>query len=153
MTEDDDLAGQLAARLDAEAHARLGRSLAIFVVQAGDCGACALELAALRSVAMDLPRRGITLAGNPAEADVLLVSGAMTRSLVQPVQLALSAMAEPRWVVAVGDCALDGGLFAGSGAVAGGAVAAVPVDLAIPGCPPRPEAVLAGLRTILAANG
>lgn len=150
---DDELAGTLAARLDAEAQARLGRSLAVFVVQAADCGGCALELALLQGVAMDLARYGISVVDAPAAADVLLISGAMTRSLVLPVQLAFTAMATPRWVVAVGDCARDGGVFAGSGALAGGIATAIPVDLVIPGCPPTPDAMLAGLCTVLAANG
>lgn len=150
---DDAVAGTLAARLDAESQARLGRSLAVFAVQAGDCGGCALELAMLRGAAADLLRHGISLVDGPEAADVLLVTGAMTHSLVAPVRLAYAAMAAPRWVVALGDCALDGGVFSRGGAVAGGASAAVPVDLVVPGCPPRPEAILAGLLTVLAANG
>ena len=149
---DDESAGALAARLDAASQARLGRSLAVFVVQTGDCGGCALEMAALQGVAYDLAQYGLSVVGSPAEADVLLVSGAMTRVLVGPVQRALACMAAPCWVVAVGDCARDGGVFAGSGAVAGGVGAAVAVDLVVPGCPPAPGAILAGLRTILAAN-
>lgn len=149
---DAELAGVLAARLDAESLARLGRSLVLFPVTTGSCGGCALEFAMLRSVAYGLAQHGIALTDHPAGADVLLVSGAMTRVLVRPVQMAFAAMATPRWVVAVGDCAIDGGLFAGAGPVAGGAGAAVPVNLAIPGCPPTPAAMLAGLRTLLAAN-
>ena len=76
----------------------------------------------------------------------------MTRSLVAPVQRALLAMATPRWVMAIGDCAADGGPFAGSAAIAGGVPAAIPVDLAIPGCPPSPAAILAGVRALLEVN-
>ncbi len=153
MTADPELAGVLAARLDAASLARLGRSLCVFPVSAGECGGCALEWAALRGVAYGLAPYGVSVAAHPAEADVLLVMGAMTRVLVRPVQLALAAMGRPRWVVAVGDCAIDGGVFAGAGPVAGGVEAAVQVDLAIPGCPPSPAAMLAGLETLLAANG
>ena len=149
---DDALAGSLAARLDAESQRKLGRSLAVLVAHAADCGACVLELAALRTLRTDLARLGITLVDTPAAADVLLVSGAMTRTLVAPFRLAYAAMARPKWVVAVGHCATDGGPVAKAGPVAGGTDAAIPVDLVIPGCPPTPDAVLAGLCTILAAN-
>ena len=139
----------LAARLDAESQVGLGRSLAVFPVAAGDCGGCALEWGMVQGLA----RYGLSVVDEPAGADVLLVMGAMTRNLVSAVQLAWSAMGTPKWVVAVGDCAIDGGVFAGSGAVAGGVGAAVPIDLGIPGCPPTPATMLAGLRTLLAANG
>ena len=152
MTADPDLAVVLAARLDTLSLARLGRSLAVFPVAAGDCGACMLEWAALRGAAYGLVQHGITVTDHPAAADILLVTGAMTRVLVRPVQLVLAAMARPCWVVAVGDCAIDGGPFAGAGPVAGGVAAAVAVDLAIPGCPPAPTAMLSGLLTLLEAN-
>jgi len=149
---DDQAAGALAARLDVAGQARLGRSLSVFPVHAGDCGGCALEFAMLRGVAYTLSQHGFSIAESPAAADILLVSGVMTRSLVLPVQLALAGMAQPRWVVAIGDCARDGGMFNGSAAVLGGVSTAIPVDLVVPGCPPPPGAILAGLRTILAAN-
>ena len=138
----------LAARLDAASRAGLGRSLAVFVVVAGDCGGCALEWAMVRGLA----GHGVSIVEHPAAADVLLAMGAMTRSLVAAVQRAWAVMGAPKWVVAVGDCAIDGGLFAASGAVAGGVGAAVPIDLAIPGCPPSPPAIRSALRTLLAAN-
>lgn len=150
---DPDLIGTLTARLDAAALARLGRSLVLYPLATADCGGCMLELAMLRSAAFGLARHGLAVQDTPVGADVLLVTGAMTRSLVVPVQRALLAMAQPRWVIAIGDCAIDGGVFATSGAVAGGAGSAVPIDLAIPGCPPAPEAILSGLMTLLAVNG
>ncbi len=149
---DDDAVGRLAARIDADRLVRLGRSLAVYPVAAGDCGGCALEWAMLRHAAAGLEQYGVSVRDTPVGADVLLLSGVVTSSLVAPVQRALLAMAEPRWVVAVGACAIDGGVFAGSPAVAGGAAAAVPVDLVIPGCPPTPAAMLAGLRALIAAN-
>lgn len=152
LAVDADLVGSLAARLDAAALARLGRSLAVYPVAAGECGGCALEFAMLRGAAYGLAQFGVSVVDTPMEADVLLVAGALTRSLVVPVRRALAAMGAPRWVVALGDCARDGGIFAGSGAVAGGVEAAVPVDLVVPGCPPTPAAMLAGLRALLAAN-
>ena len=149
---DDDAVGRLAARIDADRLVRLGRSLAVYPVAAGDCGGCALEWSMLRHAAAGLEQYGVSVRDTPVGADVLLLSGVVTSSLVAPVQRALLAMAEPRWVVAVGACAIDGGVFAGSPAVAGGAAAAVPVDLVIPGCPPTPAAMLAGLRALIAAN-
>ena len=149
---DQDLVGSLAAQLDARAHARLGRSLAIFPVATGDCGACMLEWAMLRHTADGLARYGLSVLDTPIGADVLLVTGAMTRNLVAAVQRALLAMTQPRWVVAIGDCAVDGGVFAGAAAIAGGTQAAVPVDLAIPGCPPTQAAILAGLRALIEVN-
>ena len=143
-----EVAGALAARLDAESVAGLGRSLAVYVVHAGDCGGCGMEWAAVRGLAA----AGLSVVAEPAGADVLLVLGAMTRNLAGAVQLAWAGMGTPRWVVAVGDCAIDGGVFAGSGAVAGGVGGAVAVDMVVPGCPPTPAAILAGLRTLIAAN-
>jgi Ni,Fe-hydrogenase III small subunit len=150
---DLDLVGSLAARLDAESLQPLGRSLAVCIVTAGDCGGCALEVAMLRSAAYGLAPHGVCVQDTPVGADVLLVTGAMTRSLVGPVRRALQQMARPRWVVAVGDCAIDGGAFAGGPAVAGGVEAAIPVDLVVPGCPPEPSTILAALRALVAANG
>ncbi len=155
MTEppvDQDLVGSLAAQLDAQSQFRLGRSLAVFALTAGDCGGCMMEWTVLRHTARSLARYGLTVLETPVGADVLLVTGAMTRNLVAPVQRALLAMAAPRWVVAIGDCAIDGGLFASNPAIAGGTQAAIPVDLAVPGCPPPPAAILAALRALLAAN-
>ena len=150
---DAELAGVLAARLDAASQARLGRSLGVFHVAGGGCGGCERELRALRGVAYDLERLGLRFVGSPRHADVLLVTGPVTRNLAESVQAVWVATPQPKWVVAVGACAIDGGPFAGSYAVLGGAAAALPVDLAIPGCPPSPAAVLAGLRTLIEANG
>lgn len=152
-SEPADLPAILAARLDAAAQARLGRSLAIFPAMGADCGGCTLEFAILRSAAHGLARHGIEVVANPASADVLLVAGPLTRTGADPLRRAFAAMGEPRWVVALGDCAVDGGVFAASGAVEGGAGVAVPVDIVVPGCPPTPAAILAALTAIVAANG
>ncbi len=149
---DAELAGTLAAKLDRAAQARLGRSLALYVVQAGDCGGCALELRALQGAAYRLERLGLCFVTTPRHADVLLVSGALTRALAEPVRLAWEAAAEPKWVVAVGDCAVSGGLFKGSYAVLGGVAEAVPVDVAVPGCPPAPAGILGILASLIEAN-
>ena len=140
------------ARLDLAAHARLGRSLALFHAQAADCGGCVLELRALRGLAYGLRRLGLSFVDTPRHADVLLVTGGATRALAEPLRRTWEAMADPKWVVAIGGCALDGGLFRGSYAVLGGAADVMPVDLAISGCPPTPVEILRALTTLLEAN-
>jgi Ni,Fe-hydrogenase III small subunit len=149
---DPDLAGALAARLDLAAHAHLGRSLALFHAEAADCGGCTLELRALRGVAYRLQRLGLTLVDTPRHADVLLITGAATRTIADPLRRTWEAMADPKWVIAIGNCALDGGPFRGSYAVLGGAPDVMPVDAVVPGCPPTPAAVLAVLTALLEAN-
>lgn len=141
----------LAARLVEAGKKRLGRSLALRHVDTGDCGGCALELAATRSALLELSRLGLAFVVSPREADVLIVSGPMTRNMREAAIACWQAMAEPRWVVALGDCAVDGGVFKGAYAVAGGTASALPVDLAIPGCPPDPATILAALEALVIA--
>ncbi len=143
---------ELAARLDAAAQRRLGRSLAIRHVDAGSCNGCELELHALSNIVYDLERFGLRFVASPRHADVLLVTGPPTRNLVEALRATWAATPDPKWVVAVGDCAVDGGVFKGSYAIVGGAAAAIPVDLVVPGCPPTPEQILSGLRALLEAN-
>jgi Ni,Fe-hydrogenase III small subunit len=145
-------AASLAARLEAAAQARLGRSLAIRHVNTGSCNGCELELRALRNVFYDLERFGLRFVESPRHADVLVVTGPLTRNLREALEAAWDATPEPKWVVAVGDCATDGGVFKGSYAVLGGTGASVPVDLTISGCPPTPARLLSGLRALLEAN-
>jgi Ni,Fe-hydrogenase III small subunit len=142
----------LAARLEAAAQVRLGRSLALRHVNTGSCNGCELELRALRNVFYDLEAFGLRFVDTPLHADVLVVTGPLTRNLRKALEQAWDATPEPKWVVAVGDCAVDGGVFKGSYAVLGGAGNSVPVDLTIAGCPPSPGQILAGLRTLLEAN-
>lgn len=142
----------LAERLDAASQARLGRSLGLFAVQAAGCGGCALEVAALAGPHYDLERFGLRFVATPLHADVLLVAGAVGRNMAEALERALLCMPEPRWVVAVGDCAADGGPFRGSYAVMGGVAEALPVDLVIPGSPPTPAQVLEGLLALLEAQ-
>jgi Ni,Fe-hydrogenase III small subunit len=149
---DGPTAASLAGRLEAAAQARLGRSLAIRHLDAGSCGGCEIELRALNGVIHDLERFGLRFVTSPRHADVLLVTGPLTRNLVAALEQAWAAMPEPKFVVAVGDCAVDGGVFKGSYAVTGGVGTTLPVDLLISGCPPTPERILAGLRALLEAN-
>ncbi len=149
---DPDTIASLSARLEAAARIRLGRSLAIRHVNTGSCNGCELELRALSNVFYDLERFGLRFVENPLHADVLLVTGPLTRNLKTALEQAWDATPDPNWVVAVGDCALDGGVFKGSYAVLGGTGLSVPVDLAISGCPPSPSRILSGLRALLEAN-
>ena len=145
---DEDVA-ELAREFDAAARRRLGRSLAIRAVDAGSCNGCELEIHALNNAFYDLERFGLTFVASPRHADVLLVTGPVTRNMAEALARTYAATPDPKWVVAVGDCARDGGCFAGSYAVSGGVSAVVPVDLHIAGCPPTPGEILSGLLALL----
>ena len=142
----------LVANLDAAAQRRLGRSLAIRHVDCGSCNGCELEIHAVNNIVYDLERFGLHFVASPRHADVLLVTGPLTTNLREALLRTLEATPDPKWVVGLGDCAVDGGVFKGSYAVEGGIGAAVPVDLLIPGCPPTPNQILAGLRVLIEAN-
>lgn len=142
----------LATRLEAAGIRRLGHGLALYALDAGSCGGCELELRALRGVVYDLTRFGLRFVDSPRQADVLLVTGPVTRSLQAALQQAWDATPDPRLVVAIGDCAIDGGVFKGSYAIAGGVDTTLPVDLVIRGCPPSPTDVLEGLLMLLEAS-
>ncbi len=142
----------LTERLEAASQVRLGRSLAIRHVNTGSCNGCELEIRALNGVVYELARFGLRFVDNPRHADVLLVTGPLTHTLRQALEQAYDATPDPKWVVALGDCAVDGGVFKGSYAVLGGTGMGVPVDLTIGGCPPSPERILSGLRALLEAN-
>ena len=148
-TIDADATASLAARLNAAAQARLGRSLTIRHVDAGSCNGCELELRALRGAIYDLERFGLRFVESPRHADVLMVTGPLTSNLREALEATWYATPDPKWIVAVGDCAVDGGVFKGSYAVHEGISAALPVDLTISGCPPSPARLLAGLRALL----
>jgi Ni,Fe-hydrogenase III small subunit len=140
---------ELASQVNAAARRRLGRSLAIREVDAGSCNGCELEIHALGNAFYDLERFGLRFVASPRHADVLLVTGPVTKNMRQALERTWQATPDPKWVVAVGDCAVDGGLFAGGYAVVGGVSAVVPVDLHIRGCPPRPAQLLEGLLALL----
>jgi Ni,Fe-hydrogenase III small subunit len=141
---------ELAGRLDGLARRRLGRSLSIRQVDAGSCNGCELEIHALSNAFYDLERFGLRFVASPRHADVLLVTGPVTKNMREALQRTYDATPDPKWVVTVGDCARDGGIFAGSYAVVGGVNEVVPVDLHIRGCPPRPIELLSGLLALLA---
>jgi Ni,Fe-hydrogenase III small subunit len=129
------------------ARRRPGRSRAIRKVDAGSCNGCELKIPALSNTFCDLERFGIRFVASPRHADVLLVS----RPVTENMQEALWRTYQAKWVVAVGDCAVDGGVFAGNDAVGGGVSRVVPVDLHIRGCPPRPTQLLTTLLALLDA--
>jgi len=150
---DADTVGALAKELERASNMRLGRSLAIRQVDAGSCNACELEINALNNPIYALDRFGINFVASPRHADVLLVTGPMTKSMRVALERTYRATPAPKWVVTAGVCALDGGLFARSYAcVEGGVAAVIPVDLHIPGCPPNPTELLRGLLTLLSAT-
>jgi len=148
---DDAALAELAALVGRTARRRLGRSLSIREVDAGSCNGCELEIHALSNAYYDVERFGIRFVASPRHADVLLVTGPVTKNMREALERTYHATPDPKWVVAVGDCARDGGCFAGSYAVVGGVSAVVPVDLHIPGCPPSPMAILRGLIGLLEA--
>src|SRR2546423_432977 len=139
----------LGAELRGAVARRLGRSLAIREVDAGSCNACELEIHALNNAYYDIERFGIRFVASPRHADVLLVTGPVTKNMRDALERTYHATPNPKWVVAIGDCARDGGCFAGSYAVVGGVSQVIPVDLHISGCPPTPTAMLQGLLALL----
>jgi Ni,Fe-hydrogenase III small subunit len=140
---------ELAKSVKRAARARLGRSLSIRQVDAGSCNGCELEIHALNNAFYDLERLGLRFVASPRHADVLLVTGPVTKNMREALLRTYNATPDPKWVVAVGGCAVDGGIFAGSYAVAGGVNDVIPVDLHIRGCPPSPIDLLKGLIALL----
>jgi Ni,Fe-hydrogenase III small subunit len=139
----------MATTLDQTARRKLGRSLSIRQVDAGSCNGCELEIHALSNAFHDLERYGLRFVASPRHADVLLVTGPVTKNMREALERTWRATPDPKWVVAVGDCGADGGVFAGSYAVTGGVSAVIPVDLVIRGCPPTPKQLLQGLLALL----
>ena len=135
-----------AATLRDRIHGRLGRSLHVRQVDAGSCNGCELEIAATANPLFDLERFGVHFVASPRHADLLLVTGPVTRNMEIALQRTYEATPEPRIVVAVGACGCSGGIFGEGGyAALGGVDRVLPVDVYIPGCPPRPQAILNGL--------
>jgi Ni,Fe-hydrogenase III small subunit/Pyruvate/2-oxoacid:ferredoxin oxidoreductase delta subunit len=135
-----------AAALRDRVHRSLGRSLHVRQVDAGSCNGCELEIAATTNPQFDLERFGVHFVASPRHADVLLVTGPVTRNMEIALLRTYEATPEPRLVVAVGACGCSGGIFGERGyAAVGGVDRVVPVDVYVPGCPPRPQAILNGL--------
>src|SRR5687767_5976046 len=135
----------VAREIDARVRKLLGRSLHIREVDAGSCNGCEIEITALTNPYYDLERFGLHFVASPRHADCLLVTGPVTLNMAEALRLTWEATPDPKIVIAAGDCGRDGGIFQGSYAIVGGVAAVVPVDGVIPGCPPSPMALLAGL--------
>jgi Ni,Fe-hydrogenase III small subunit len=125
------------------------RSLHIRHVDAGSCNGCESELQALNNPFYNLHRLGIFFTPSPRFADLLLVTGPVTKAMYEPLKAAYEAMAEPRWVMAVGTCAVSGGIAGGNYACGTGLEGVLPVDIYLPGCPPNPAAIMEALLMFL----
>jgi Ni,Fe-hydrogenase III small subunit len=147
----DKAAQELAKTLGDTARRVLGRALSIREVDAGSCNGCELEIHALNNPVYDLERFGLKFVASPRHADVLLVTGPVTANMKTALERTYNATPAPKWVVALGDCACTGGLFKGSYACIGAVEDVVPVDLRIPGCPPRPLEILGSLVALIEA--
>jgi len=126
----------------------LGGSVQVRHVDAGSCNGCEVEIGSAFGPVYDVERYGARLVASPRHADALLVTGPVTRNMTEPLRRTYDAVPQPRLVVAVGDCARNCGVFAGAYGVTGAVGDVVPVDLEVPGCPPRPEVIVEALRTL-----
>ncbi|MDD4320907.1 MAG: NADH-quinone oxidoreductase subunit NuoB [Acidaminococcaceae bacterium] len=137
--------GDNLAELNVLINKRIGRSLAIRHLDAGSCNACDFEMGALSNPIYDLQHYGMSFVASPRHADLLMVTGVVTRNLEQALIMSYEAMQEPKLVMAVGACAISGGIFGENYATVGALEKVLPVDIALPGCPPRPAAMLLAL--------
>jgi Ni,Fe-hydrogenase III small subunit len=135
----------LAREIDRRARSLFGRALAIREVDAGSCNGCEVEIVGLSGPVYDMERFGLHFVASPRHADMLLVTGPVTRNMAVPLRMTYDATPDPKLVVAVGDCARNCGVFAGSYAVAGPVDAIIPVDAYVEGCPPEPMQILQGI--------
>ena len=139
----------VAREIDQRSRALFGRALAIRQVDAGSCNGCELEIIGLFGPVYDMERFGLHFVASPRHADMLLVTGPVTRNMAVPLRMTYDATPDPKLVVAVGDCAHTCGVFAGSYAVAGPVDSIIPVDAYIDGCPPEPTQILQGILTAI----
>ena len=143
----------LAGLINDRARRLLGRAVAIRQVDAGSCNGCEIEIGGLTGPVYDLERFGLHFVASPRHADLLLVTGPVTRNMMVPLRRTWEATPDPKLVVAVGDCAHDCGVFAGSYAVAGRVQDVIPVDAVVSGCPPPPADILRGILAALGRKG
>jgi Ni,Fe-hydrogenase III small subunit len=142
---------QVAGRLNDEVLSRLGRALAIRHVDAGSCNGCELEIHALNNPYYNLEGLGIKFVASPRHADLLLVTGPVSRNMEVALKRTYDATPEPKLVVALGDCGCGGGIFGENYASCGRVANVIPVDVAVPGCPPEPAAIIQGILTAVSA--
>ena len=148
MSSDDHIE-RSGRQLEGRIKKAFGRSLAIREVDAGSCNACEVEVNALTNPIYDIERFGLHIVASPRHADVLLVSGPVTRNMEHALLQAYRAMPDPKIVIAMGTCACSGGIFKDCYATSNGLDELLPVDVYIPGCPPRPQAIIQGLMVAL----
>ncbi|MBC7442825.1 MAG: oxidoreductase [Ramlibacter sp.] len=123
-----------------------GGSIQVRFINAGGCNDCAQEVSSAFGPVYDVERYGIRLVASPRHADVILITGGVTRNMIEPIRRAVDATPTPRFVIAVGDCALTGGVFAGGYGIAGPVPDFIDVDLSVPGNPPEPALIVEALR-------
>src|SRR5437016_10292046 len=145
----DPEAVEIGRELDRRVKQLLGRALAIREVDAGSCNGCEIEITGLTGPVYDSERFGIHFVASPRHADLLLVTGPVTRNMEIPLRKTYEATPDPKVVVAVGDCARTCGVFRGRYAVVGSVDAVIPVDVFVNGCPPEPADILRGILTAL----
>jgi Ni,Fe-hydrogenase III small subunit len=139
----------VAQAIDARARALFGRAAAIRHVDAGSCNGCELEIAGLPGPVYDMERFGLHFVASPRHADILLVTGPVTRNMAVALRKTWEATPDPKRVVAIGECARTCGVFAGSYAIAGPVDSIIPVDVHVDGCPPEPADILRGILSAL----
>jgi Ni,Fe-hydrogenase III small subunit len=147
----DESLRQIAGRLNDGVLKLLGRALAIRHVDAGSCNGCELEIHALNNPYYNLEGLGIKFVASPRHADMLLVTGPVSRNMEIALKRTYDATPEPKLVVAIGDCGCDGGVFGENYASCGRVANVIPVDVAVPGCPPEPSAIIRGILTAVSA--
>jgi len=145
----DEALRQIEQRLQDTVLRHFGRSLAIRHVDAGSCNGCELEIHACNGPHYNLERLGIRFVASPRHADLLLVTGPVSRNMQTALRRTYDATPEPKLVVAIGECGCNGGIFGESYASCGAVSNVIPVDVAVPGCPPTPSAILQGILTAL----
>jgi len=148
----DESLRQSAAQVGADLLRLLGRALAIRHVDAGSCNGCELEIHAASNPYYNLEGQGIRFVASPRHADLLLVTGPVSRNMEQALRRTYDAMPDPKLVVAIGDCGCDGGIFGENYASRGRVANVLPVNVAVPGCPPDPVAVIRGILTAVTTD-
>lgn len=141
--------GMIARHVDERARKLFGRSLHMVEVDAGSCNGCELEISALGNPYYDMERFGLHFVASPRHADCLLVTGPVTRNMAEPLRRTYEATPDPKIVIAIGDCAINCGVFKDSYAVVGGVDKVIPVNVFVPGCPPEPVDILRGILSAL----